>query len=390
MSADAVALLRELVAIPSVSGDEAACRDHLLAWFGARGVPAQAHGRNVVVTIEAGGRSAAEQGPPRGSRPSWPPAAEAPAPQLRGLLLCSHYDVVPVGPGWTTEPWSAELRDGKIWGRGSNDAKSSVAAMAVAAVTASARRAQWNGRLVLALVCDEETGGAGIEACVGELPPVSACVVGEPTGLDVCPGQRGLLRASVTARGRSSHASRPWEGVNAIEIAAQDVLAIQGLRFDDEHPLLGRPTLAATVIAGGTRPNVIPGECTIQIDGRPTPGCDNERMLALLRGAVQGEVVVKSERFRPVVTDPQQEIVAVARAASPTGVVRGFLGVSDLFHLRHVPGVVMGPGTSAASHAPDEWVAVAQVEAAVAAYAAIIDGYLGAKAAHPAQAGAGR
>ncbi|HVQ26403.1 MAG TPA: M20/M25/M40 family metallo-hydrolase, partial [Planctomycetota bacterium] len=152
MSAGAVALLRELVAIPSVSGDEAACRDHLLAWFGARGVPAQAHGRNVVVTIEGGGRAQTEPGAPRGSRPSWGPAqgfaegearrkpveggpgdrpargpaAEAPAPQLRGLLLCSHYDVVPVGPGWTREPWDAAMSDGRVWGRGSNDAKSSV------------------------------------------------------------------------------------------------------------------------------------------------------------------------------------------------------------------------------------------------------------------------
>jgi acetylornithine deacetylase len=310
-------------------------------------------------------------------------------PASRGLLLCSHYDVVPVGPGWTREPWDAALEGGKVWGRGSNDAKSSVAAMAVAAALAVERGATLSGRLVLALVCDEETGGEGIEACVGELPPVTACVVGEPTGLDVCPGQRGLLRASITARGRSSHASRPWEGVNAIEIAARDVLAIQGLAFDDEHPLLGRPTLSATVIAGGTRPNVIPGECTIQVDGRPTPGLGNEGMLAALRAAVRGEVTVKSERFQPVVTDPGEEIVTVARAASPTGVVRGFLGVSDLFHLRHVPGVVMGPGTSAASHAPDEWVAVEQVQAAVAAYAGIIERYLGAPAAHPAGARAG-
>jgi len=369
----AVALLRELVAIPSVSGDEAACRDRLLAWFAERGVTARAHGRNVVASIEPERR-----------------AGDPPLAPSRGLLLCSHYDVVPVGPGWTRDPWDAALDDGRVWGRGSNDAKSSVAAMAVAAAEAASRRAEWNGRLVLALVCDEETGGAGIEACARDLPPVSACVVGEPTGLDVCPGQRGLLRASVTARGRSSHASRPWEGVNAIEIAARDVLAIAGLRFEDEHPLLGRPTLAATVIAGGTRPNVIPGECTIQVDGRPTPGCDNETMLARLRAAVQGEVAVKSERFRPVVTDPGQEIVRVARAASPSGAVRGFLGVSDLFHLRHLPGVVMGPGTSAASHAPDEWVAVEQVQAAVAAYGAIIEGYLGQRAAAPARAEAGR
>ena len=363
---EVVALLRELVALPSVSGEEAAVRDRLLAWLGEHGVEAHAHGRNVVAVIEGGAPRAAEG---------------------RGLVLCTHTDVVPVGPGWTREPWDAALSGGRVWGRGSNDAKSSVAAMCVAASRVD--RARLHGRLVLALVCDEETGGAGIEACVGDLPPVSACVVGEPTGLDVCPGQRGLLRAAVVARGRSAHASRPWEGVNALEKSARDVLAIQALQFPEEHPLLGRATLAATVIAGGTRPNVIPGECTVQVDGRPTPAYDNGRMLAMLREAVAGsEVVVKSERFRPVVTPPEAEIVRVARAASPTGVVRGFLGVSDLFHLRHLPGVVMGPGTSTASHAPDEWVAVEQLEAAVEAYSRLVQAYLGAPA--PAAAGTRR
>ena len=354
---DVVALLRELVAIPSVSGEEAAVRDHLLAWLRGRGVDARADGRNVLAVIEGAAGSAAD----------------------RGLLLCTHHDVVPVGPGWTRDPWDAALSDGRVWGRGSNDAKSSVAAMCVAA--ARADRRQLHGRLVLALVCDEETGGQGAEVLAPRLPPVSACVVGEPSGLDVCPGQRGLLRAAVVARGRSCHASRPWEGENALAKSARDVLAIAALDFPGEHPLLGRATLAATMIAGGTRPNVIPGECTLQVDGRPTPDCDNGRMLAMLREAVAGsEVVVKSERFRPVLTPPDAEIVRVARAASPTGIVRGFLGVSDLFHLRHLPGVVMGPGTSAASHAPDEWVAVEQVEAAAEAYGRLIGSYLGAPA----------
>jgi len=350
---EVIDLLRELVAIPSVSGDEAAVRDHLLRWFQARGVSATAHGRNLLVVLEGSASAGAD----------------------RGLLLCSHYDVVPVGPGWTRDPWDGALSDGRVWGRGSNDAKSSIAAMAV--VAANAQPSRLHGRLVLALVCDEETGGEGIESCGKDLPACTAAVVGEPTGLDVCPGQRGLLRAAVIARGRSAHASRPHEGVNAIELAARDVLAIQGLEFPEDHPLLGRATLQATVINGGTRPNVIPGECTILTDGRPTPAYDNGRMLAMLRDAVKGEVVVKSERFRPVVTPPDQEIVQVARSASPTGAVRGFGGVSDLYHLRHIPGVVMGPGTSAASHAPDEWVAVDQVEAAVLAYGAIVQRYLG-------------
>jgi acetylornithine deacetylase len=248
-------------------------------------------------------------------------------------------------------------------------------AAAVAAVDPRSLR----GRIVLALVCDEETGGEGIEAIRGRLPAYSAAVVGEPTSLDVCPGQRGLLRAAIVARGRQAHASRPWEGVNAIQIAAKDVLAVHALDLGAADPLLGPATLQATVIEGGTRHNVIPGECTVQLDGRPTPSCDNRRMLELLRGVVAGDVVVRSTRFEPVLTAKDAEIVRTALEASPTRKVRGFGGVSDLHWVRHVPGVVMGPGESAQSHAPDEWVAVEQVEAAVEAYGKILAAYLGAR-----------
>lgn len=354
---EAVSLLQRLVRIPSVSGTEQDCRDALAEWLGAHGVRVTLHGRNVLGEIV--GRAPS---PPGGRR--------------RSLLLCSHIDVVPVGPGWTRAPWSGEIDGERIQGRGSNDAKSSVAAMAVAA--ASLDPSTFAGRIVLAFVCDEETGGEGIEACVGDLPAVDACVVGEPTELDVCPGQRGLLRASLIARGRSCHASRPWEGRNAIDMAARDVLAVHALDLGRSDRLLGPPTLQCTVIAGGTRPNVLPGECTVQLDGRPTPECDNERMLALLRGAVKSEIVVHSERFHPVRIAEDAEIVRVARAHSPTKKVRGFGGVSDLFHLRHIPGVVMGPGTSQASHAPDESIAVEQVRAAVRAYAGLTRAFLAA------------
>ena len=124
---------------------------------------------------------------------------------------------------------------------------------------------------------------------------------------------------------------------------------------------------------------MLPGACQIELDGRPTPACDNERMLALLRDAVAGEVEVLSNRFQPVRTDADAQIARIAVAASPTGKVRGFGGLSDLFWVRHVPGVVMGPGTSAASHAPDEWVAVTQIEQAVTAYDQVARHYLAAQ-----------
>lgn len=350
-----VDLLRALVRVPSVSGDEAMVRDTLLEWLRRRGVPAEPSGRNVVVVLE--GRPGSDRG--------------------RGLLLCSHYDTVPVGPGWTRpDPTDGALEDGRVFGRGSNDAKSSVAAMAT--VLAGVDRARLEGRLVAALVCDEETGGEGLEALAPALPAFSAAVVGEPTELDVCPGQRGLLRAFVHETGRSCHASRPWEGVNALEAAARDVLAIGRLEMPGEHPLLGRATLVPTMLAAGTKPNVLPGAATITLDGRSTPAWDNDRIVGALTRVVEGRVEVKSRRFQPVSTPPDAEIVEAARASSPTGRVRGFGGVSDLFFVRHVPGVVMGPGTSAASHAPDEWVAVSQVDAAVRAYGGIVERYLGA------------
>ena len=350
-----VDLLRSLVRIPSPSGGEEAVRDAVAAWLVAHGVPAQVVGRNVLVVLEGA----------------------AGADPARGLLFCSHYDTVPVGPGWTrSDPVDGALEAGRVWGRGSNDAKASIAAMM--ALAAGVDRTRLRGRLVFALVCDEETGGQGLEMLAPTLPRFSASVVGEPTELDVCPGQRGLLRAYVHETGRSCHASRPWEGVNAVEAAARDVLAISRLSMPEAHPLLGKATLVSTMIAGGTKPNVLPGAATVTLDGRSTPAYDNDRLVALLEGVVEGKVEVKSRRFQPVVTDPSAEIVTVARAASPTGRVRGFGGVSDLFFVRHVPGVVMGPGTSAASHAPDEGVAVEQVDAAARAYAGIVERYLGA------------
>ncbi len=350
---EVVDLLRSIVRIPSVSGEEQACRDHVASWLKDAGLRVWTSGRNVLAE-RTGTREAIDD---------------------RGLLLLTHIDVVPVGPGWSREPFDGALERGRVYGRGSNDAKASVAAMAVAAARADLTHAA--GRIVLAFVCDEETGGEGIEACRDELPPYDASVVGEPTEMDVCRGQRGLFRARLDVHGKQAHASRPWEGENAIRRAGEVLQSLATVDLGAPDPLLGPATLEPTVIHGGTRPNVLPGACSIELDGRPTPAFDNAAMAAALRRAVSCDVVIRSDRFRPVVTPDDARIVRLSRAASPSGRVRAFGGVSDLFHVRHRPGVVMGPGTSDQSHAPDESVAVEQVEAAVRAYDALIRAWLG-------------
>jgi acetylornithine deacetylase len=319
-----VALLRSLVRIPSESGREEGVRDAVAAWLRARDVPATVTGRNVVVVLEGAA----------GSDPA------------RGLLFCSHYDTVPVGPGWTRpDPVDGALEGGKVFGRGSNDAKASIAAMLC--VAAGVDRARLVGRLVFAFVCDEETGGQGLEAVAPTLPPLSAAVIGEPTGLDVSPGQRGLLRAYVHETGRSCHASRPWEGVNALEAAARDVLAIRGIEMPEEHPLFGRATLAPTMLAAGTKPNVIPGAATITLDGvRPGVG---QRRWSRRSGRPRGSCRGEEQRSRA--HRDRRHGRSWSPRASPTHAcgfgVRPSSCATSWRRLGPIP----------ASHAPDEWVA---------------------------------
>ncbi len=339
---DVVALTRDLVRIPSVSGQEAACVSMLRERL--RGHGPAVSGRNLFAV--------------RGEGP-------------RTLLLNSHTDTVPSSPDWKADPHAATLADGKITGLGANDAKGPLAALACAFVTARLPR---GARLVLAATCDEETGGQGLGVLRPELPEIHAAIIGEPTFLQVCSCQRGLLRLRLRAKGKRAHASRPWQGENAIEKAARDIARIAALELP-RHPLLGPSTAQVTVIQGGVRTNVVPPECTMELDARTVPALDNRALHALLARTLESEIELMSERFHPVETSRDEPIVQAALAAAGGGEPVAFGGVSDLFHVRDVPGVILGPGRSEQSHAADEWVEVEQLERGVETYRGTIERY---------------
>ena len=163
------------------------------------------------------------------------------------LVVNGHLDVVPINRAdWSVDPFGAEVADGRVWGRGTADMKGGIAAAieAVAALSRSGREPAWD--LVFHLVADEERGGRwGTRALVegGFCEGVAACLVPEPTDLDVCVAERGLLVAHLTTLGRPAHGSAPRQGISAIETAAKVVLALHAADFGDQpHPLLGRPT----------------------------------------------------------------------------------------------------------------------------------------------------
>jgi acetylornithine deacetylase len=339
-----VDFLSEFVSIPSVSGNETALADRIAEILGEADIDAQRPGRNVVARRGKGSPC---------------------------LLLNSHLDTVPAVEGWSADPWTPRIANGRLAGLGSSDAKASVASMLEAFLTAPLPP---QGSLLFAATCDEETGGEGMEKLVTQLS-FDAAIVGEPNDFAVAIAQKGLVKLKLTARGRSGHAARPHLCDNAITRSAADALAIASLDFSVEDPYLGGPTAAVTMVRGGIKSNVVPDRCELTVDARTVPGLDNDAMIERIRSAVSSDVEVLSNRLRPIAGDPGWKIALAALSATGAAAVTGFPSVSDLAHLSGRPAIVFGPGTSDQSHAADESIALFALSRAPEIYRRAIAAY---------------
>ena len=336
-----LALHRDLVATPSVSGDEVAIVALLSSFL-------QAHG----ASVETVG----------GSLLAW--TGEAPVKGDVGgvplVVLNTHVDTVPPSPGWTREPFEVASEAGKVLGLGANDAKASVAAMVGAFLAVAEVDLPFS--LVLTLVRGEETKSVGTAEVVAEfarrgLVPAMA-IVGEPTGLDLAVAQKGLLVLELVARGEAAHAAhaRALGAPNAIIALARDVAAIADLPPGPLDPYLGRATVEPTVVSGGSARNVVPAEARVVLDCRTVPAEPPAALLERLRAAVASELVVLSDRLVPVATDASSALVAAALRARPAARLYGSATLSDLTFFRGIPALKVGPGESERSHRPDEFV----------------------------------
>lgn len=305
----------------------------------------------------------------------------------RSLAFNSHLDVVPAGGGWSGDPFLLREEGGRLIGRGACDAKGSVAAMVEAAALLAAERNRWRGRLTVVFVADEEIGSTGAKAFAATRPPVQRIVVGEPTGLVTVSAHKGCFRPRIRVAGRSAHSGQPELGDNAIVKAARLVerLAREDARLRATvHPLVGPASLSVTRIAGGLADNMIPAACELTIDRRMLPGESAEtvepEIRALLERAraedgILTEILGFSSTAGPSETPADDPIVRTAVAAcrangvNPPGPL-GFLGGCDLVHFQRVGirGVVLGPGSLAQAHRPDEWVRAAELVRAALIY----------------------
>ncbi len=326
-----------------------------------------------------------------------------------GLMLNSHMDTVEVTAPevWTVDPWGAEMRGGKLYGRGSCDMKAGLAATIHGAALATRRGVTFHQPLwVTCVVMEEPAEGLGTKALFEEdgLRPAWV-VIAEPSGLDVVRAQRGHLEMRVTINGKSAHSSSPHLGQNAIYAASRLIFGLEILAGQlQDDPFLGPGILAVTDIRShAVSRNAIPHRCEVVIDRRLTVG--ETESLALLevqriiaREGVDavatiiedelttytGEKRVSHRASLPWVLDERHPlIVAMLKAARDTGLhpalTRWPFATEGAYSagVAQVPTVGFGPGDPAVPHTVDEYVEIEQVYAAAQAYAALAAKLLG-------------
>jgi acetylornithine deacetylase len=403
LTADLAALVR----LPSVTGDEDAVQAQLADRLEALGMAVEVFHPDPAAVRED---------------PDWPgeEVARTTLPVVIGrvgrpggtrLVLSGHVDVVPTGDPatWTGDPWSGEVRDGELYGRGACDMKGGVAAIlgAVRALRTTGALDRLQGELIVAFVPSEEDGGQGTLAAIRAGATGDMCVIPEPSSLDVVIAHAGAITFRLTVPGRAAHASRRMDGVSALDNLGDLVRALEAdearRNAAETGPLmtalgLPYPTIIGTVAGGewastvmdrvvadgryGVRLGQAPQDAEAELRACIAEACaahpflrDHPATVEIV-GARFASARVPGDHPLPVglaaitkaVTGRRPKLLGVPYGAD----MRLFIGVGD------TPCVIFGPGDVRLAHGADERVPLAEVEACAGVLAAWVAEELGA------------
>ena len=363
---DVIGLTRELVQFNTINppGREESCARYLAGLLEAGGLSVELTG------FGPGRTNLVARTPSTSDRPR--------------LCLTGHLDTVPLGASpWSCDPFGGEIKDGRVYGRGSCDMKGGVAAMVIAAIEVC-RAGPAQAGLLLVLTGGEETGcdGAAQLARHGVAGPVGAIIVGEPTGNGVLLGHKGALWLEAIANGTTAHGSMPELGVNAIYKVARTALELE--RFDfgvPAHPIAGPPTLNVGTITGGLNINSVPDRAALTVDIRTIPGQAHSAVRQDLQSRLGPDVELRTLVDLPgVYTEPHGSwvenvfgIVAdVTRRTQTRRTATYFTDASVLVPaFSNAPALIIGPGLPELAHAIDEYCEITRIEEAAAIHGRI-------------------
>jgi succinyl-diaminopimelate desuccinylase len=301
------------------------------------------------------------------------------------LLFSGHLDTVPAGTNWEHEILAAEVADGKIWGLGTTDMKSGVAAMLVAMEALQRTGIALKGDLLFAGTAGEEVDSMGAKRLVEQqkLGNVGFMVIGEPTANRVFIAEKGVLWLDIRTKGQTAHGSMPHLGVNAIMHMTKLLRGLEAARIPYEaHPLLGDFTMNVATIVGGVKTNVVPDACQVTIDMRTVIGQDHQEIVDTVRQLIDrlcaedptfhAEVHTITERVPIAIpfADPQVQRFVQVRdeitgQRSQPGAATFATDGSVFVPAYQAPMVICGPGLPEKAHQPNEYVEIDKlVEAA--------------------------
>lgn len=365
---DAIELTRTLIQFQSANppGNETACASHVAELLRAGGFATEIHRFGADRVNVVARRGDISRGSP--------------------ICLTGHLDTVPIGAAsWSVDPFGAEIVNDKLYGRGSSDMKSGVAAMVTAALSVGDLLDDGPG-LLLILTGGEETGceGAAHLASLNDfLGEAGAIVVGEPTGNQPRIGHKGALWLLAACHGRAAHGAAPDLGVNAIYRGADVVRKLQKLEFNgSEHAGLGAPTLNVSRMNGGTSINTVPDLVEISVDIRTVPGMEHSILMEELNRHLAPDIdelsilldleSVWTSPHDPWVSDTREWIAPNDPHSASCG-VPFFTDASVLCPLLgNPPALILGPGETHMAHQTDEYCFVHRIPEAVSIYRRLI------------------
>ena len=342
----AVAVLQELIKLPSFSKDEWQTASYIVKFLFDKGVQVNRVGNNVLALNQYFDAS----------KPT--------------LLLNSHHDTVKPNSNYTRDPFSPAIEDGKLYGLGSNDAGGClVALMATFLHFYDQPNLKYN--LAYAATAEEEiSGSGGIENALQYLPKIDCAIVGEPTLMQMAVAEKGLVVLDCLAQGKAGHAARN-EGENAIYKAMKDIEWLSTYRFEKISDLLGPVKLSVTSIETDNKAhNVVPAQCKFIVDVRVNELYTLEEIVSTVKATIQSEVTPRSLRIRSSAISLDHPLVKAGLSLGRT--YYGSPTTSDKA-LMPFPALKMGPGDSARSHTADEFIFVDEITQGIDLYIQLLN-----------------
>lgn len=341
MKNDAIDLLKKLIATPSFSKEEEKTALIIEEFLQSKNVPAE----RILNNVWARNKFFDE------SKPT--------------LLLNSHHDTVKPNRGYIMNPFSAEEKEDKLFGLGSNDAGGALVSL-IATFLYWYEKKDLKYNLILAATAEEEISGKnGVEILLPHLGKIDCGIVGEPTLMQMAVAERGLLVIDCIARGRAGHAARE-EGENAIYKAIKDIEWFRSYSFPKVSELLGPVKMSITSIETDNKAhNIVPSQCTFVADIRVNELYSFEEVLHTIEQNIQGKLQPRSTRLRSSSIELDNPLVVAGKNLGRT--YYGSPTTSDKA-LMPFPTLKMGPGDSARSHIADEFIYLDEINEGIEFY----------------------